>query len=475
MVSWGEWLTEEGGMRAWMRLIALVLLLLAAPAMAEDVLVLSSGRELRGRVVEETQSKVRFETGSGSIWYPRDRIREVRKGVDPVVKAAPTVREEHAVLYAGERRVGARTLRVVDRDDGIQFEEHVVFLDDSGRPELDVRTIERCDADFRPVFFQVQERHGLEPGGDEQGGGEQGADEQARLVRGDVAGTTLLLKISRDGKTTRESGPMPLRARFSFAARELFLREHSAVDGQFGAEVFDVRDRRWRSVIYRDGGSRAVEEDGQVARVRIVRRRRGDIDEIEWVDAELRTRLADLNGAELRAHAAAADVVAAIARGEGDGVTGPDSAAKTRFADPEHGFAIGKPDPSWTFEEPPVRGASALLSVRNPPLSASVDVLRDEAPPEDLSIQRAAESLQRLLRAHATEVRVLRDGYEGEGAERWYWLEATATTKGERTHTIARVHVKSRRIYRLLAACPAEHIDAVRPDLEAILDSFEQL
>ena len=48
-------------------------------ALAEDVIVLTSGRELRGEVVEETEDRVKVKITGGSVWYPRSRIQEIRR------------------------------------------------------------------------------------------------------------------------------------------------------------------------------------------------------------------------------------------------------------------------------------------------------------------------------------------------------------------------------------------------------------
>ena len=101
-----------------------------------------------------------------------------------------------------------------------------------------------------------------------------------------------------------------------------------------------------------------------------------------------------------------------------------------------------------------------------------MDVLRDLAAPPDATVERAAESLQRLCRSIAEDFRVVKDGYVGEGPSRFYWLEATATTKGEKTRTLARVMVRKGKVYRLLAACPEGAFEGVKPDFEKILGSF---
>ena len=52
--------------------------------------------------------------------------------------------------------------------------------------------------------------------------------------------------------------------------------------------------------------------------------------------------------------------------GVGASATGGASAARTRYIDAEGGWRIGKPDPSWTFEAPAVRGAGDPTGRRCP-------------------------------------------------------------------------------------------------------------
>jgi hypothetical protein len=111
--------------------------------------------------------------------------------------------------------------------------------------------------------------------------------------------------------------------------------------------------------------------------------------------------------------------------------------------------------------------------VKNTPLFATVDLLQDTKAGADTTVERASESLQRLCPTVADDFRVVADGYTGEGAAKTYWLEATATTKGEKTKTLARVVVGKGSTFRVLAACPEGAFEALRPDFEKILASFQ--
>jgi hypothetical protein len=445
---------------------ALAFVLAAGPvAAAEDVIVLENGREARGRIVEETDAGVSLDIGGGKMFYAKSRIKEIRRDApDPKPAAAAATpanpadsREEYGLLYQDGRRVGTRVFRVAKAADGFRFEEELVFLDAKGVPEMQVRTMERADANLLPLAFQVRESAG---------------ESEHKLTVGEVRGGRLYLVVTKQGEKSLSDEVLPAGARFPSAAREMFLRDSKALAGKLTAQVFDTRDQRWRTTAYAEGGTRPVVENGQAMTLRVVTRRRGDVNEREWVDDRLVSHMSELNGESLRSIGSTMDVVGRVRKGDTDRVTGPDSAARTVYADAEGGWKIGKPDPSWTFEVPPVRGAGALLSIRNAPLFASVDVLQDVKASPDTTLERAAESLQRLCRTVAEDFRVVADGYTGEGPARVYWLEATATTKGEKTKTLAHVVVRNGRVYRLLAACPEGAFATLRPELEKILGSF---
>jgi hypothetical protein len=448
----------------WTHLPAAAVVLIAVAAHAEDVLVLKNGREARGKIVEETDAGVKLDIGGGTMFYAKSQIAEVRHGAAETKPAAPAEepaatesRDEYAVLYDDGRRAGTRSLRVARTPEGWRFEEEIVFLDKTGAPEMEVRSTERCDGNFLPLQFQVRESSG-------------GANH--RLSIGEVRGGRLYLSVTKEGDKTQSDDALPADARFPFGARELFLRETKALGGKLDARVFDTRDQRWRATRYEEAGRKPVAEDGRNVDVRVILRKRGDLVEHEWIDERLVAHMAELNGEALRAIGCTVDVVGRLRRGDTERVTGPDSAARTRYADPEGGWKISKPDPSWTFDEPAVKGAGALLQIRNAPLFATVDVMRDLSAPPDVTLERAAESLQRLCRSIAADFRVVKDGYAGEGAARVYWVEATATTKGEKTKTLARVVVKDGKVWRLLAACPEGAFEGLRADFEKIVSSF---
>ena len=233
-----------------------LLTVLPSLALSEDVVVLTTGREIRGKVLEQTEDRIRVDIGGGSVWYPMDRVKEVRREDDSAApSAADVARNEHALLYSDGRRVGTRVLKYVPRKDGHQWEEHVVFLGEDGHPAYELRTLERCDREFLPVLFQVQQKDG---------------EGRTTLHRGEAIGSRLEVTTTQGGETSKEVSDMKPGARFPFAAREAFLRDAGVAGGEAGW-VFDFRDRRWRRVTYLEKGERVVEDAaGRAVTVRVI-------------------------------------------------------------------------------------------------------------------------------------------------------------------------------------------------------------
>lgn len=451
-------------MRALLRALGIVLLA-ASSAAAEDVVLLENGREIRGTVVEDEPGHVKVDLGFGTMTFRRSQVREVRRAkADPAAGPAEpgassdlaARRVESAVLYVKGERRGTRSFRAVSLPDGWSFHEEVRLFDAKGGIAREVRTDERADLQLRPMSFRVRETDGVA---------------EHRTVTGEVVAGLLHLSLWKDGLRSRSDVPLPEDARFPFAARELFLRDAKALGGKLDLQVWDTRDGALRAFRYREGGARPLRMEGQSVDARLVLRWRGEVAEREWLGPDGTSAVAEVDGADTVAIAATRAAVERLRTGDAEAVTGPDSAARTTYADKVRGFRIGKPDPTWTFEKPPA-GAATLLVVANEPLFASVDVMLDPAATARTKTTDAAEALQRACRLAAPDFRIVRDGYDDHEGVTVYRMEATATTKGERTRTLGRVMVKDGRAWRLLAACPEKVFEALRPDLEKVLDSF---
>lgn len=450
-----------------MRRLALPLvLMLASAAGAEDVVVLQNGREIRGRIVEERPDAVKLDIGGGKMTFRRAQIAEVRRERAVPEAAAPGEapapdpalrREEHSLLYVDGERVGTRAFRAAKLPDGYLFEEELRFLDPKGVPRLELRTIERADLDLRPLTFQVRETDGVS---------------EHRSVTGEMVAGRLRIVFAKDGDKEKKDVVAPEGTRFPFAAREHFLRESRSLSGAHEYDVWDTRENVLRKIAYREGGVRPLRTEGQSLQARLVVRRRGSLVEREWLAPDLSAPLTEMNGSQMLAIATTRQAVERLRGGDTDRVTGADSAARTRYVDRERGWRIEKPDPTWTFEKPPVSGTGALLVVRNDLLFATVDVMTDPDARKGTTPEQAAEALRRLCSTVAPDLQLLREGWIERDELRTYWMEVAATTKGERTKTLARVVVKDGVVFRLLAACPERAFDTLRPDLERVLDSF---
>lgn len=448
-------------------LLGPVLVLLAAfAAAADDVVVLKNGREIHGRIVEERPDLVKIDVGGGKMTYRRDQVEEVRR--EPETAPAPTGperatdpearREEHGLVYLGGERVGTRVFRASRLPDGYLFEEELRVFDADGKPKQEIRSNERADLQLRPLSFQVRE---TSPG------------KEPSSFSGEVRSGRLWITTAKAGDRVKQDVAAPDDMRFPFAARELFLRESKPLSGVLDAQVFDTRDGVMRAFSYREGGMRPLRMEGTSLEARVIVRRRGtDRVEREWIAPDGTAVLAELNGPGMLVIATTKGAVERLRTGDSDRVTGADSAARTQYVDKERGWRIEKPDPTWTFEKPDVPGTGALLVVRNEPIFTTVDVMTDPDAPKTVTVEAAAEALQRLCRSVAPDFKVARDGWIDRGEERIYWMEATATTKGEPTRTLARVLVHGGRVYRILAACPAKAFDVLRPELDKIVESF---
>ena len=457
---------------------ALLALASASSARGEDVLVLTNGREIRGRIVEEREDAVRIDVGGGRMTYRRDQIASVVRETAPPAAAAPGAapgaagagdaataevpdrREEFSLLYADGVRVGTRVFRSNRLPEGWLFEEEVVQLDAKGVPVRELRTTERADPEFRPISFQFRETDGKAA---------------HRSLVGEMRGGRLYLVRSRDGIREKSDAAAPEGARFPFAHREAFVRSSPEEGASLEAPAFEPRSAEWTPVRYEARERRPVRVDGKSHDVRVIVRKRGARTEREWIATDLAAPMSELEGEFLRALATSKGSVERLREGDTERVTGADSAARTVYADPERGFRIRKPDPSWTFELPAVRTTGAVLVVRNEPQFASVDVMIDSAAREGTTPEAAAQALQKVCRAVAPDFAVAREGFVERGGLRVWWMEATATTKGEATRTLARVVVRDGRVWRLLAACPDGAFAVLRRDFESILDSFEPL
>lgn len=449
-------------------LLGILMVLLAAhAAVADDVIVLTNGREIHGRIVDERPEAVKIDIGGGKMTYRRDQIAEVRRASAAATAPAEgpglatdpgTRREEHGLVYLGGDRAGTRVFRATKLPDGFLFEEELRVLDAVGALKHEMRSSERADPQFRPLSFQVRESD---------------AAGEHRTVSGEVRSGRLWITTAKAGDRVKTDVAAPDGMQFPFAAREMFLRESKPLSGVLDPQVFDTRDGVFRQFSFREGGMRPLRMEGTSLEARVIVRRRGTaFVEREWIAPDGTAVLAELNGPEMLAIATTKQAVERLRTGDADRVTGADSAARTRYIDKERGWRIEKPDPTWTFEKPEVSGTGALLVVRNEPIFTTVDVMTDPDAPRSVTVEAAAEALQRLCRTVAPDFKVARDGWIDRGDERIYWMEATATTKGEPTRTLARVLVHGGRVYRVLAACPAKAFEALRPDLDKILESF---
>ncbi len=61
-------------------LLLIVLVMVGAPALAEDVVILKDGHEVKGKILARTDKEVRIQVGDGEYIFETGEIKEIRMG-----------------------------------------------------------------------------------------------------------------------------------------------------------------------------------------------------------------------------------------------------------------------------------------------------------------------------------------------------------------------------------------------------------
>lgn len=452
--------------------VASVLIAIAAgpAAFAEDTIVLTNGNEVRGRIVSEDEDAVKIDIGGGKMTFRRSQIAEVRREKPPEATpgAAPVdaaenlapARDEHAVLYTDGARSGTLTTRVRRETQAFVVESERAEFGPAGDIVRTVRTIERSDLEFRPVSLSVRTTEIL------------GGKESFRSVAAEVRSGRIYVTTTIDGERSKSEAACPAEPRFAGAGREMFLRRSRALGGRFEASVFDPATLRFASVTWVEGGVRPVVVAGKSDTVRVVRRVRDGATGDEWVRPDLTTLLSDLDGGTTRALGSDARTVTLLRSGASDAAAALDAAARTTWRDDDARWTIRKPDPSWTFGSPASRADGRRLAVRNEATKALVEVSLDPLADARTTPQRAAESLQKGLRTSLEELRPEKDGFIERGGRRILQITGTARDARGPLVVVLRIVQTEKATHRLVASAPATGFEAIRGDVERLLDSF---
>jgi hypothetical protein len=441
---------------------ALLLLLPSAVVDAEDRVILTNGKVLRGTVVEESESGILFEPAiGGEMEIPRSRIKEIIRGDDgPVEPAAGRVEAEawFLVYGPGPKLMGWRMTRVTKSGDDRLYETTTSFLGEEAATTI--RVVERVGPDGAPRAFTHRE---LTEG------------KKETLRRGEIRGETLHLTESDGRETTRRTIPWPKGTWLFEAARAHVLSRRGELEGGLETSIFDPLTVTFGTVRWSIGDKETVErDDGRVVEVVVLRAARGGVVSEERVDAEGRTVSAELNGPSITAVAVEKDRVDRLR--EGGAAEGPDGDAErlqNTHVDLEAGFSIRKPGAGWTFEK---GTRNRKVTLKNLESFSYVDVVRDTFFPKGTSLETYALNLQRRLDADSDEFEKIGDGYTTLGGQRAYWIEARCVLrKDEKIRSLAVATIHEDVAWVVIAACPRDYFEAAKPAFDRILKSFELL
>jgi hypothetical protein len=447
-------------------LLAAALCLLAVASVAGDRIVLTNGREVRGRIVEETDEKVVVELAMGGrMEFARSRVKEIvrdaapeESGADePEDRSGELTTEATFLVYGPERRLrGWRRTREYRRGEERLFESVTAFLEDGDEPAVRVHVVEVAGPDLSPRAFTYRENVEGKP---------------EFLRRGEVSGTSMRVSEARLGDVKARSIPFPSGTSFPAAARAAALARRGELRGEVETAVFDPVSGDFETIVWSYGEPETVEHDGRPVEVTVLRSRRGRILSEERIGPDGRTVTAELNGPSLVAVAVPPERVDRLERGEEPEGREAEE-IENRRADLEAGFAVRKPGPRWTFE----RGEGMRrLTIKNLDRFAYVDILRDTSLPRGTLLETFALNLERRLAAESEEYRKESDGFGTLGGERAYRLECTSRRKGERIRSLVVATIHEGRAWIVIAACPVDYFGEARKVFDEILESFEFL
>jgi len=258
--------------RALSALLPLVLALCAtAVEAAPDVIKLRNGGEIRGRIVEETETTVtiRPEIGGGKNTFEvaRSRIAEIVRGDRETEEPARGAAEDEAsfLVYESGRTeaMGWQERRSWRRGEARFFETVTVFLESKEQPRVRVHVVEEVGPDLSSRRFTYREQTG---------------EKREILREGVVDGERLRLTEATRGETTRRTVPFPAGTLFPSAARAFVLARREKLPGGLETPVFDPRSdtapfTRFR---YEVGGKETLERDGASVEVWVLRLVRGE-------------------------------------------------------------------------------------------------------------------------------------------------------------------------------------------------------
>jgi hypothetical protein len=472
---------------------AVVALALLAPLRAgADEVEFRNGRVLEGEVVEETDGRITLRMEGGRVTFDRALVKAIRKGPlpeppapappapgpvpppsaspsapsgaagDRPVAAAPipVARDEWAMLWSPERRVGWRHVQSRMDEERAVFEDERSFFGPDGKVARTVRFLEEDAPNLGPRSFLYEEV-----------GPEGGV-----LRKGRVENGRLLLVTDSDGTSRQDAFRLAPGFRFPMAARALVLREFGRNPGGWTGPTFDPAAGKVVTMALRTESVEALEWEGRPVDVVLLVRERGGVLEEERVAPDGRVLMADLEGRALSAVSTTAQRVEAFREGAESRTSEEERRARAFFVDPENGFRIAKPSPSWTFSGAEGRSEEVRVVVKDPTGAVSVTVAAVDSPEADPPAPEAlGPGLEARLRSRSSDWAVLESGPAPFAKGPSWRLLADATFGGDRVRVLAFTFARGGRTWSVTARGPRASWDSARPYLERILSGFEWL
>lgn len=430
-----------------------------------DVLELRNGQDMTGRVVAEDEDSITFEVRGSEIVLPRRLVAKIVRGERRDVEAAANAadaasmrrfedRDAYYFVYYRGRRVGWRE-RVLRRraDDvhGYHFEARTVFRKQDGGDDVDLRVIEFVDDELKPRNVSVHERSAdwaeLRTGLVDKG--------HMRLKRGNDVGTEIL--FSNDTEFL-----MPLLRRLAQAT-------HFPDKGE-EFKIFDPVEQRFvRMHARRELRKEVVANKHQF--VTVWRFESGAKAWEVWLDGYGGIVREELGSAHMVAVRAPKEQVLAYA--EGHEVEG-DEDLSLQYENEPAGFRLVRPNLTWSFDFPDGRSAVAI-TLLNPALQASVDVVALEQTEEGVEPETLLLDLIERMRSRSASAEVLFQKEATVAGRNGLRFEMKGTRKGVEVHTLGAICQAGKRCYALLLAAPTYRWHEAQPQLERVLQSFEVL
>jgi hypothetical protein len=459
----------------WSR-AALVLAVLgvATPAGA-DVVQLTNGARLEGRVLSEDDSGVLLERASASgrtqLRIPRDRIQSVERspeapGGDEVPVPGRPARDEWFLLHADAKTVGTRHLLLVRRGEGAgtgwRLQEDVHLAETSRLPAVRIRRVEDVTEEFLPVGLHYSER------GDAGSGFEGQAYETSRS--GPVQdGVWRMTERRLGGLESRAEVPIPRLARGPLGTREALARARPRPLGLVEMPLVDASTGEVRTV---RAGFTGLDVGGEgVPRQDALRVEDGvrTLDS-RWGVGDPPPCFGETVAPGILATPCTAEQAAAL---DGEG-------SEQRLTLAEAGFEVLVPGAAWHPEAVPAvpgqEGSRLVAKVSSRLHAADVRVEWDPAGAGASPEETEAALLDRLRRgARARDLKVESAREPVLGLDQAWRLTFTATVRGERVRTVLVWADRGRGRAVLFATSPVTAWEDARIPLETVLASFRWL